>query len=520
MLDYKIVGGQVFDGMGADALLADIGIKGNRILDIEDLAEAEALVTIDAKQKYVCPGFIDVHSHSDAYILIEPSAPSKTYQGVTTEVVGNCGASVAPRVGDYKLPSDWRDKIYPGTWNTVAEYRKLLEQVAPAPNIYLLIGHNSLRAGVMGYEDRSATSSELLEMQKLLEESLDQGGRGLSSGLIYTPGLFAPEEEILTLAQVVARHEGIYTSHMRSESSHLLEAIDETLRVGEKTGVRVQISHLKTSGRNNWHFIDDALSRIRQARHSSLEVASDRYPYTASCTDLDVLLPDWALAGGAQQELSRLGNASTRMKIRDELLATRDELYWETVTIGSTSHPDNISFQGKPLLEVAQTLRLGPAETVLYLIESDHLSTGGIFSSMNEENMWKIFREPYVMVGSDGSIRAPQGPLSHDHPHPRAYGTFPKYLRAALDGITVSLPEAIRKMTSLPSEQFKIKDRGVLARGMIADVVIFDPLTVHENTSYLKPHQLSSGIELVMVNGVATLMEGTLTGKRGGIFLD
>ena len=520
MFDLKITGGQLLDGTGGPAVRADVGVVGDRIADVGDLSGAEARSSIDAAGKTLCPGFIDVHSHSDAYLLIEPSAPSKIHQGVTTEVCGNCGASAAPRVGRYPMPSDWRDKKYPGPWTTVSEYRALLEQVRPAVNVVLLIGHNAIRAGVLGYEGRPATDSEFKAMADLLARSLDEGGAGLSTGLIYSPGMFAPPEEIIGLAQVVAQRGKIYTSHMRSEGARLIEAIEETLHIGRQSGVRVQISHLKTSGRKNWHLLDAALAKIRRARNEGIEVASDRYPYTAACTDLDVILPDWASEGGREVVLKRLRDPQTRKRIRDELAASRDALYWESVTVGTTHHPANRSFQGLPLIRVAKELSLEPVDAVLHLMDSDELHTGGIFFGMSEDNLWRILREPYVMLGSDASIRSPDGPLSQDHPHPRAYGSFPRFLRAALDGKTVALPEAIRKMTSLPASQFGLKDRGVLVVGKKADIVVFDPAEVRDTATFEKPHQFAKGIDLVVVNGAVTIQDGRMTGKRAGMFLE
>ena len=519
MFDLNVIGGRVIDGTGRPAFRADVGIQGDDVLEIGDLSGAEAKITFDVTSKYVCPGFIDVHSHSDAYLLIEPSAPSKIFQGVTTEVVGNCGASAAPRIGRYPMPSDWRDKEYPGSWKTVTEYRALLDQMKPAVNVVLLIGHNAIRAGIMGYEGRAATDSEFKAMADLLVKSLDEGGAGLSTGLIYSPGMFALSEEIIGLAKVVARRDKIYTSHMRSEGSKLLEAIDETINIGRQSGVRVQISHLKTSGLKNWHLIDAALDTIRKAQNEGVEVASDRYPYTAACTDLDVILPDWASEGGREAVLKRLRDPQTRKRIRDDLAASRDAQYWESVTVGTTHRADNRQFQGMPLLQVAKRLSQEPVDALLYLIDTDELHTGGIFFGMNETNMWKILGEPFVMLGSDASARAPGGPLSYDHPHPRAYGTFPRFLRAALDGKTVQLPEAVRKMTSLPAEQFRLKDRGILATGKRADVVVFDPVEIRDMATFEKPHQFAKGIDLVVVNGVVTLRDGRLTGHRAGQFL-
>jgi N-acyl-D-amino-acid deacylase len=519
MFDLVIRNGLTLDGTGSPARRVDVGIRGDRIADVDDLARAEARKTIDASGKVVAPGFIDVHSHSDAYLIIEPSAPSKIFQGVTTEVVGNCGASAAPITGAYGMPSDWRAQQYPRPWSTVAEYREVLEESKPGLNLVLLIGHNAIRAGVMGYEARAARSDEVQAMAKLLDQALDEGGAGLSTGLVYQPGMFAESSEIVELAHVAAKRNRIYTSHMRSEGAKLLEAIDETLDVGRRAGIRVQVSHLKTSGRRNWHLLDGALERIRKARDEGLEVASDRYPYTASCTDLDVILPDWASGGGREIVLGRLRDPSTRAKIREGILKARDEQYWPTVMIGSTWHPDNARFQGERVPDIARALGVEPVDAALHLMETDELRTTAIFFGMSEENMWRILAEPYVMIGSDGSLRSPTGVLSKDHPHPRAYGSFPRFIRASLEGRTVPLPEAVRKMTSLCAEQFRLKDRGVIAPGKLADVVVFDADRVQERSTFVKPHQLSDGVDTVIVNGVLTLHEGRYTGDRGGRFL-
>lgn len=517
--DVILRGGQVLDGTGGPARRLDLGIRGDRIEELGDLTGAQAPVSLNAAGRYVCPGFIDVHSHSDTYLLIEPSAPSKVYQGVTTEVVGNCGASAAPRWVGYLLPSDWSAMTYPATWQSVAEYRALLEQIKTAVNVVLLIGHNALRASVMGYVERPATSDEVETMKKRLADSLDEGGAGLSTGLIYSPGLFATPDELEALVRVAADRGKIYTSHMRSEGARLLEALEETIDLGRRTGVRVQVSHLKTFERANWAKVDAALERIRSARAQGLEVAADRYPYTASCTELDVLLPAWAAGGGREAVLKRLRDPALRARLREELVRSRPAAYWSELCIGSTHHPDNLRFKGRPMPEVARTLGMEPVDAALHLMETDELRTGCIFFSMSEENLWKILAEPYVMIGSDASVRAPTGPLSRDHPHPRAYGTFPRFLRAALDGKTVPLPEAVRKMTSLPARQFRLKDRGEVAVGKKADLVVFDPAGVKDRATYEHPHQLSQGIEAVLVNGVPVLNGGTLTGQRPGRFL-
>lgn len=516
MLDYKIIGGQVLDGTGADPVRADVGIAGERIAAIGDLMLAESAAVIDAAGKYVAPGFIDAHSHSDAYLLIEPSAPSKLFQGVTTEIVGNCGASAAPLADAAWLPSDWRDQAYPGAWRSVAEYRCLLEQARPAPNVMLLIGHGKLRAWVMGYQARPATADECRAMARLLEQGLDEGGRGFSTGLIYPPGLFAAPGEIADLARVAARRDGIYTTHMRSEGTHLLEAIEETLAIARQTSVRLEISHLKTSGRNNWSKAEAALNLIRGARAAGLDVAADRYPYTAGGTDLDVILPDWAQEGGRDAVLRCLRDPEEHKRLWQEMTASRPADDWRGIVIGSTAE---VSFRGRSLPEVAQALGVDPVEAALRLIESDELKTSAFFFGMSEENMWKILAEPFVMIGSDASLRSLQGPLSRDFPHPRAYGAFPRFLRAALDGKTIALPEAIRKMTSLPADHFRLKGRGRVVAGDYADLVVFDPNTVTDVATFGEPHALAKGIECVMVNGVPTLDQNGLTGQRAGRIL-
>lgn len=517
--DWILRGGTVVDGLGGEGVRVDVGLAGDRIAAVGDLSQAQAANEFDAAGLLVCPGFIDVHTHSDAYLLIEPGAPSKIRQGVTTEITGNCGASAAPRWPGYTMPSDWLEQKYPGDWHSVTEYRALLEAQKPAVNSVMLIGHRAIRAAVMGIEPRAATPDEIARMEKLLEEALEEGGAGLSTGLVYAPAMFAQMDEIVGLAKVVARFGGIYATHMRSEGGALLEAIDEALDVARASGVRLQISHLKTAGRANWPKLAAALEKICAARQEGLEVASDRYPYTASCTDLDVILPTWAAQGGRAAILARLRDPETRAKIRAELAAARDKQYWEGVWIGSVRHPANAEFAGKPLLEAAAAWKLHPLDAALRFMDTDELFTSGIFFGMSEDNLWRILAEPWVMIGSDASLRAPWGPLSKDHPHPRAYGAFGRFLRAALDGKTVSVGEAVRKMTSLPAEHFRLKDRGAIRAGAFADIVALDPKTFRDCATYHKSHQFCDGLSAVWVNGASTFRDGQDTGARGGRYL-
>ncbi|MCX7590829.1 MAG: D-aminoacylase [Kiritimatiellae bacterium] len=530
MLDIRIMGGMVIDGTGTEPRQTDIGVTGDTITMVGNLSQVQARLTLDLagnvpagaslSRKVVCPGFIDVHSHSDTKILIEPSATSKIYQGVTTEIVGNCGSSAAPIAGPMKAPWEKDDgEGLPGQWHSVAEYRQLLEAVKPAVNVAMLIGHGTLRAGVMGYGDRVATDEDLKCMVRSLEQALDEGGRGLSSGLIYPPGMFASVSELVELARVVGRRGGLYATHMRNEGSGLLDSLRETLDLGRQAGVRVEISHLKTRGRENWPLVGPALELIRSRRAEGDVVQADRYPYIAANTSLDTVLPPWVHDGGSEAALVRLRDRTIRERIVRELREERPAFYWDTVTIASTVHLETKPFQGRPLAEIAEILGLDPVETVLHLLDLDELKTTAFFFGMSEENMLRILAEPWVTIGSDASLRAPTGLLSRDFPHPRAYGTFARFLRMSLNGRTVDLPEAVRKMTSLPAEHFGLRDRGRIAVGLKADIVVFDPANVCDRATYANPHQLAQGVEYVIVNGVVTLKEGRLTGNRAGRFL-
>ncbi|VGO14894.1 D-aminoacylase [Pontiella desulfatans] len=528
--EIKISDGKILDGSGNIASHCDIGINNGRITKMGELSAASAEKTVHASGLTVCPGFIDTHSHSDTYLLLEPSAASKVYQGITTEICGNCGASAAPLNGDYKMPSDWLDKDYSALpskhtcasvlgkgappWKTVSDYRALYEAVKPAINAALLVGHNTLHAGICGYEPRAASVNEQKRMERALEQALAEGAIGLSSGLAYPPGSAVPREEIIELAKVVVKYDGLYTTHMRSESSELLEAIDESIQIAEHAGARLQISHLKASGTSNWNKIDSAFEMIRNAQ-KRIPIGSDRYPYTAGSTDLDICLPKWATYGGRPAILERLRTPAVREKIREELLENPPG-HWDNVMVGSTQFEE---FKGHYLPEVAKALEMNEVDAFLRLIDADDLKTGGIFFGLSEENLWRVLAEPYVSIGSDGSMRAPWGPLSTDHPHPRSYGSHTRFLRAALDGKTVPLPEAIRKMTSLPAEQFGLKRRGLLKEGYAADILVFDPEEIRENATYAKPHQLSGGMRHVFVNGVHALDGGNPTSHHGGSFI-
>ena len=526
-------GGTVVDGTGSAAFRGDVVIDGDRIADV--LPFDDQLSTpnfIDATGCLVTPGFIDAHAHSDAYLVIEPDAPSKISQGITTEVNGQCGGSVAPRYGEARLSSDWAallgDRL---TWRSLAEYREVLEKARPALNTVQFVGHNTLRSSVVGYCGRPSTDDELRKMSRLLEESLDQGAWGLTTGLIYQPGKYATSEEVIRLAKVAAAKGGFYATHMRSEGDRILEAIDDVIDLVKATGIRAEISHLKTSGRRNWHKIDAVLAKIESAVEAGLLLGSDRYPYCAAGTDLDIVLPDWAQEGAAPAEMERLNDPSLRAQIIAEINASEQD--WNDVMIGGTWSDENRRYSGKTVAEILrqetrdvvvaspQVSRLSstPGSLVCRILERDGCKTGAFFFGMSEENLAKIYSRPWIVPGSDASLRAPWGPLGKDHPHPRAYATMPEFYRR-VRALGFSREETVARMTSVPARRFGLAGRGVIARGAFADLVVWREDAFRAKATYLAPHQFAEGVACVMVNGSIPYRDGAFTGERGGRFLE
>ncbi len=522
-----IANGTVVDGTGKPAARGEVVIEGDRIAAVCREGEGpgeearRGADIIDAKGMIVSPGFIDAHTHSDAYLIIEPDAPSKITQGITTEINGQCGGSAAPRYGEARLSSDWAsllgDRL---TWRSLAEYREALEQAKPAVNTVQFIGHNTLRSSVTGYAARAATPDEIDKMKRLLEAAMDEGGRGLTTGLIYQPGKYSTPDEVEALAKTAAAKGGIYATHMRSEGDAILEAIDEVATLARRTGIRAEISHLKTSGRKNWHKIDAVLEKVEAGIEEGIFLGSDRYPYCAAGTDLDVVLPDWAQEGAAKAECVRLRDPAARKRIEREIdLLDRD---WSTVMIGGTWHADCKKFSGRTVAEIlaaGDAAAAGPGSLVCTILEKDLCRTGAFFFGMSEENLDKIIARPWIVPGSDASLRAPWGPLGEDHPHPRAYATMPEFYRRART-LGIAREEAVARMTSVPARRFGLEGRGVLEKGAYADIAIWDENGFRAEATYTEPHRFSSGVECVIVNGAVTWRGGRFTGKRAGRFLE
>ena len=527
-----IANGTIIDGTGRPAFPGDVAVEGDRIADIVPggiAAKGDAQV-VDASGCLVTPGFVDAHAHSDAYLVLEPDAPSKLSQGITTEINGQCGGSAAPRYGEARLSSDWASLLGERlTWRSFAEYRATVEAAHPAVNTAVFVGHNTLRSSTMGYAPRAATPEELGRMSRLLEESLDAGAWGLTTGLIYQPGRYSTPDEVVALAKVAAARGGYYATHMRSEGDAILEAIDEVLDLVRATGIRAEISHLKTSGERNWHKIGTVLEKMQSAVDEGLLLGSDRYPYCAAGTDLDIVLPDWAQAGGAPAEMERLADPAQRARIVAELDESGRD--WSQVMIGGAWHPDTRPLCGLTVAEILSQLPApnsklpapssklqSPGSLICRILELDRCRTGAFFFGMSEANLDLILARDWIVPGSDASLRAPWGPLGADHPHPRAYGTMPGFYHR-LRSLGISREAAIARMTSVPARRFGLRSRGVLEQGAFADIVVWNEAEFRSPATYTDPHRFAEGVRNVFVNGSISELSSPAR-RNAGRFLE
>jgi N-acyl-D-amino-acid deacylase len=477
-------------------------------------------MVIDAEGLIVAPGFIDTHAHSDFTILADPRAEGKVSQGVTTEINGNCGMSAAPLFNKAfeRRQDDLKELGITERWNTLKEYFSLIEKRGIALNLATLAGHGNIRGSVMGYEDRLPTEDDFFEMSALLQRAIDEGAIGLSTGLIYPPGLYSKTEELIGLSRGLKQKGLIYASHMRSEGDMLVESVQEVIRIGREADVRVHISHIKTSGEKNWHKAEKVISLLEEARSSGIHLTCDRYPYTASSTDLDSLLPAWTYEGGNDEEMKRLVNPQDRERIRKELqIQTGKKDYWKSVIISSVDSEGNAWMEGRTIADISATIGLDEIDTLFKVLIEERLRVGAIFLSMNEENLKKFLSLKYCMIGSDSSARSFDGPTRKGKPHPRAFGTFPRFIgRFVRDNGIMGLQEAIYRTTSLPAETFSLKKRGNIREGTYADIVIFDLDTIMDRATFDGPYQRSLGIQHVLVNGVPVIKEGEFAGNFPG----
>ncbi|MFZ3122737.1 MAG: D-aminoacylase [Thermodesulfovibrionales bacterium] len=539
-LDLLIKGGTVYDGTGGEPFEADIGVAGDKIAFINKVSGVRCQVSktrgekvIDAKDIAVAPGFIDTHAHSEFTLLADHRAEGKLLQGITTEINGNCGLSAAPLYGK-ALEHREKDLAELGIkerWSTFEEYFNILEGRGIALNFVTLAGHGNIRASVIGYKDKKPTASELKKMQALSQKVIDAGAIGLSTGLIYPPGIYSDTQEVIELCKVLpplrpplARRGwggGIYTSHMRSEGKGLIESIKEIIRIGKEANIKVHISHIKTSGKENWDKIDEAISLINNARKRGVKVTCDRYPYTASSTDLDTILPSWTYDGGTEKELRRLKNPEMREKIRKEILYEHPHSdYWKRVSVSSVSSKKNKWMEGKTLTFISGRINNSPVDALFKILIEEKLRAGAIFSSMSEDNLKRFLSLPYAMIGSDSSSRSRTGLTCKGKPHPRGFGSFPRFLgKYVRDGKLMSMSEAVHKITMLPARTFGINGRGVLKKGAFADIVVFDPERIIDRATFDKPFLKPGGIYYVIVNGLPEVAKGEITGATAGKIL-
>ncbi len=514
-VDLLICGGLVFDGTGAPPRPADLGVTAGRLARVGDLKGTPADRTIEAGGLCVAPGFIDIHSHSDFTIMVDPQAEGKIRQGVTTEAIGMCGNSASPLAGEKLARARVQNPDLDVNWSDLAGYRRRVEGQGTAVNLVPLTGQGNLRGSVIGYSGRSADSEEMKRMRDLLEGELEFGSRGLSTGLVYPPGAFSDFSELAEIIRPVAAAGGIYSTHLRSESDRVEEAVAEALELAAATGVSLQISHLKAQGRRNWKRLDRCLEMIESARARGLSVHCDRYPYVASATDLDVLLPPWAIEGGAEQELKRLRTPALRRKLRREV--ERDD--WEAVVISRVGGPANRDLEGMDLAAAARLRKTAPAELFFRILIEEELAVEALFFGMNPANLARILQQPYAMIGSDASARPVSGPLARGYPHPRTFGTFPLVLSDFVRDGTITQEEAVFKMTGLPARKLGLKDRGIIRAGAAADLTVFDPVRIRSRSTYRDPRHYPEGIEYVVVNGQVVIDRGRHTGCLPGVFL-
>src|SRR5881275_167994 len=524
--DVIIKGGTVYDGTGGEGHVADVAIRGDRIVGVGDFASAVPKKTIDARGLAVAPGFINMLSWSNESLIQDGRSQSEIRQGVTTEIMGE-GESMGPvndRVREHML-REQADSKYEIKWNTLAEYLRYLETRGVSCNVASFIGATTIRENVIGFDDRAPTPHELDQMRELVRKEMEAGALGIGTSLIYPPAFYAKTDELIELCKVAAKYKGKYISHMRSEGNQLLEAFDELLRISREAGIPAEVYHIKAAGEKNWGKIDNLLSQIEAAQKEGLNVRANMYTYTAAGTGLDACLPPWTEEGGYPALFKRLRDPATRAKIAAEVKIDTDK--WENLYLAAGS-PDKIllvgfkseklkPLTGKSLGEVAKIRGKDPIETIMDLISEDESRIGTIYFLMSEENVKKELGKPWISFGSDEASQAPEGVFIKSNPHPRAYGNFARVLgKYARDEKVITLPEAVRRLSALPATNLGLDHRGFIQAGMFADVVVFDPATIADRATFDKPHQYAVGMKHVFVNGVQVLKDGEHTGAKPG----
>jgi dihydroorotase/N-acyl-D-amino-acid deacylase len=524
--DVVIQNGHIVDGTGSPWYSGDIGIRQGRIAAIGNLAGAPAKRHIDAHGMVVAPGFIDMLGQSELTILVNPHLPSKIYQGITTEITGE-GSSAAP-VSEALLNADRLGYQHYGInpdWRTFRDYFARLEKQGMGINLASYVGATQVRRMVLGDDDRAPDAAELERMKTLVREAMRDGAVGLSTSLQYAPAPYAKTEELIALASEAARFGGIYATHMRSEADAIVPALDEAIRIGREAHLPVEIWHLKTAGKANWGRMPEVIAHIQQARDSGVDITADTYAYPAGFNTFSAIIPPWAHDGGDAKLVERLKDPAMRARIRKEMETPGGnwENEWQEVTgpegflVGAVANPKLLSLQGKTIAEIAKIWGKDPFDTIFDLLIEDRAFTSVAIFMMSEPDIALALQQPWVSICNDSEGTAPDGLLGTEHPHPRAYGTFPRILRKYVrEEKKLTLPDAIRKFSALPAQRMRLADRGVLKEGMWADVVVFDPDTIRDVATFANPNQLSEGMRFVLVNGVPVIEEGKMTNALPG----
>ena len=526
VFDIVIEHGRVIDGTGTPWFEADVGIRAGRIAAIGSLAQKSAGRRIEARGLVVAPGFIDMLGQSEVTLLVDPHVPSKLYQGITTEITGE-GDSVAPL--DERLRATYAKRLarygVRPDWSRFVDYFARLERQGIAINFASYVGATRLREMVVGLTDRAATEAELTEMRALLRQAMEDGAAGLSSALEYPPAPYASTEELIALAREAARFGGIYATHMRSYEEGIMEALDETFRIAREAQISVEVWHLEVAGPARWGRMPEDVAKIEAARAAGVDVMSDLHGYTAWGNDMSAFVPPWAHDGGTTKLIERLKDPTIRARIRGEMENKREgwDNEWLAVAgpadilVSSVGHAELRALQGQSIEAIARARGREPIETLLDILIEDGAQAQVAAFGMQERDVVVALRAPWVAICNDSAGTSPQGKLGLEHPHPRAYGTFPRILRRYVrETHELSLEEAIRKFTALPAARLHLADRGVLKVGLAADVVIFDEQEIADRATYAEPNQLSVGMRFVLVNGVPVIADGRETLRLPG----
>ncbi len=527
--DVIIRNGRIIDGTGSPWYAADIAIQNGRIAKIGNLESAPARRSIDAKGLIVAPGFIDMLGQSEFSILVNPHLPSKIFQGITTEITGE-GGSAAP-LTPKMMADDTADAKPYGikvNWPTLKDFFAHLEKQGMGINMASYVGATQVRRVVIGDVNRDPTPAELSKMKALVRQAMQDGAIGLSTALQYAPAPYAKTEELIALAQEAARFGGIYATHLRNEGNAIDDALDEAFRIGREARIPVEIWHLKAGGKPNWGRMPEIIQRIDNARASGIDVAADTYAYPAWFNSFSAFIPPWAHDGGSEKLIARLKDPATRARIRKDMLTPDSEaaIKWdnewqeipgpEAILVSVVHNPSLNLYVGKTIAQIAKERNADPIDTICNLLIEDPAMSVAVFA-MSEDDIALALKQPWMSIDNDSQGTAPTGPLSRQHPHPRAYGTFPRILRKYVrEDHLLTLPDAIRKFSALPAARMRLADRGVIKQGMWADIVVFNPETITDKATFDNPNQLSEGMQFVLVNGNPVIAEGQMTNSLPG----